>query len=92
MSRKNPDNPGVFVLGSTNIDLICRTEALPLPGETVLGGDVLQAFGGKGANQAVAAARAGARDDVERVPGVALPCSRARRGVLGYQSPGAPVL
>jgi len=61
MSLKNPDNPGVFVLGSTNIDLICRTEALPLPGETVLGGDVLQAFGGKGANQAVAAARAGAR-------------------------------
>ena len=50
----------VWVLGSTNVDLIVKTEHLPLPGETVTGGTFLQANGGKGANQAVAAARAGA--------------------------------
>lgn len=52
---------GVTVVGSTNIDLIVRSPHLPRPGETVLGEDLLQAAGGKGANQAVAAARAGAR-------------------------------
>ena len=50
----------VWVLGSTNVDLIVKTDHLPLPGETVTGGTFLQANGGKGANQAVAAARAGA--------------------------------
>jgi ribokinase len=48
------------VLGSTNVDLIVKTDRLPLPGETVTGGVFAQANGGKGANQAVAAARAGA--------------------------------
>lgn len=51
----------VWVVGSTNVDLIARAERLPKPGETVLGDDFLQANGGKGANQAVAAARSGAR-------------------------------
>jgi len=49
----------VIVLGSINIDLIVRTAHLPRPGETILGGEFLHVPGGKGANQAVAAARAG---------------------------------
>jgi len=48
------------VLGSLNMDLIVRTDRLPAPGETVLGGQFHTAAGGKGANQAVAAARLGA--------------------------------
>ena len=50
----------VIVVGSSNTDMIVRAERLPLPGETVLGGDLVTAAGGKGANQAVAAARVGA--------------------------------
>ncbi|MCD6415256.1 MAG: ribokinase [Planctomycetes bacterium] len=49
----------VIVIGSANTDLTVTAERLPEPGETVLGGDYVVAGGGKGANQAVAAARAG---------------------------------
>ncbi len=48
---------GVIVLGSINVDLVVRGSRLPRPGETVVGGTFFQASGGKGANQAVAAAR-----------------------------------
>lgn len=48
----------VIVLGSVNTDLVIRSERIPRPGETVLGGQFYRASGGKGANQAVAAARA----------------------------------
>ena len=51
----------VIVVGSSNTDMIVRADRLPLPGETVLGGDLTTAAGGKGANQAVAAARVGAQ-------------------------------
>ena len=51
----------VIVVGSSNTDMIVRANRLPLPGETVLGGDLTTAAGGKGANQAVAAARVGAQ-------------------------------
>jgi ribokinase len=48
------------VVGSVNADLTFTVDTLPRPGETVLAGSLLQASGGKGGNQAVAAARAGA--------------------------------
>ena len=50
----------VIVLGSINSDLVVRVPRLPRPGETVLGGEFAVHGGGKGANQAIAAARAGA--------------------------------
>jgi ribokinase len=50
----------VWVVGSVNADLIVRTERLPGRGETVAGSGVAHGLGGKGANQAVAAARMGA--------------------------------
>ena len=52
---------GVLVVGSANLDIVVPVERLPRPGETVAGGDRLEFWGGKGANQAVAAARAGGR-------------------------------
>ncbi len=50
----------IVVFGSINVDLVVRVEALPRPGETVLSPGYAAVAGGKGANQAVAAARAGA--------------------------------
>jgi ribokinase len=52
--------PRVVVAGSANMDLVGLAVRLPLPGETVLGDDFVMAPGGKGANQAIAAVRAGA--------------------------------
>lgn len=52
------DNSHIIVVGSINTDLVIRGPRLPRPGETVTGGKFFQAAGGKGANQAVAAARA----------------------------------
>src|SRR6266545_892720 len=52
--------PQVVVIGSANTDLVMRVPRWPLPGETVRGGGFQVLAGGKGANQAVAAARAGA--------------------------------
>jgi len=50
----------ILVLGSSNTDLTIHLPRLPGHGQTVLGGSLLTGPGGKGANQAVAAARAGA--------------------------------
>jgi ribokinase len=52
--------PSIVVVGSVNIDMVVKGKRLPGPGETVSGGHFLMAGGGKGANQAVAAARLGA--------------------------------
>jgi len=49
------------VVGSSNMDLVVKSPRIPVPGETILGGDFFMVPGGKGANQAVAAARLGAR-------------------------------
>lgn len=51
----------VVVVGSSNTDMIIRVTHIPRPGETILGGEFSMAPGGKGANQAVAAVRAGGR-------------------------------
>ncbi|MFL5860325.1 MAG: ribokinase [Solirubrobacteraceae bacterium] len=61
MSGRAPaGEPGsVFIVGSINIDLVLRVAHLPTAGETVSGGTLERHGGGKGANQAVAAARAG---------------------------------
>ena len=56
-----PTAKPVLVIGSLNMDLVARCEHLPRTGQTVFGTDFFSAAGGKGANQAVAAARLGAR-------------------------------
>jgi ribokinase len=53
-------NGKVVVIGSTNVDITMQLDHLPRMGETVTNGEYYQAFGGKGANQAVSAARGGA--------------------------------
>lgn len=50
----------IVVVGSSNMDLVVKSSRIPVVGETILGGDFLMVPGGKGANQAVAAARLGA--------------------------------
>jgi len=52
--------PSICIVGSSNIDLVVKSKRLPLRGETILGGEFLMVPGGKGANQAVAAAKLGA--------------------------------
>jgi ribokinase len=54
MSKKQ-----IVVVGSSNTDMIIKVDRIPRPGESILGGEFATAAGGKGANQAVAAARAG---------------------------------
>lgn len=53
------DKKKIFVIGSCNTDMVIKSDRLPTPGETVIGGTFLMNPGGKGANQAVAAARQG---------------------------------
>jgi ribokinase len=56
MSKKK-----IIVVGSSNTDMIIKLDHIPRPGETILGGEFVTAAGGKGANQAVGAARAGGK-------------------------------
>jgi len=55
------DVPTIAVVGSSNMDLVVKSKRIPATGETILGGDFIMAPGGKGANQAVAAAKLGAQ-------------------------------
>ncbi|MEX5296938.1 ribokinase [Kocuria sp. CPCC 205268] len=59
--REEPERPALTVVGSINIDLTAVCERLPAPGETVGGATLQRQPGGKGANQAVAAARLAGR-------------------------------
>lgn len=52
--------PKIIVIGSSNTDMVVKVPHIPAPGETIMGTDFMTIPGGKGANQAVAAARAGA--------------------------------
>ena len=61
MESRNSAGFDVVVVGSANLDLVARTSRLPKPGETVMGSHFFEACGGKGVNQAIAAARAGAK-------------------------------
>lgn len=47
----------IIVIGSSNTDMVIKADRIPVPGETIMGGDFIMSSGGKGANQAVAAAR-----------------------------------
>ena len=51
----------ILVIGSSNTDMTIKSDKLPLPGETILGGKFIMGPGGKGANQAVAARRLGGK-------------------------------
>ena len=64
---KGPGTPMIVVFGSFNVDFVMMVDRLPGPGETVLGRRYFLVQGGKGANQACAAARAGARGRVAMV-------------------------
>ncbi|MBN2270149.1 MAG: ribokinase [Sedimentisphaerales bacterium] len=55
----NSDAPKIVVVGSSNMDLVVKSQRIPAAGETILGGDFIMVPGGKGANQAVAAAKLG---------------------------------
>ena len=61
MKTKSVARPRILVIGSSNTDMIIKLGRIPRPGETILGGEFVTAAGGKGANQAVGAARAGGR-------------------------------
>lgn len=71
-------NPRVTIVGSLNLDHICRVEEFPCPGSTIAASDYIVARGGKGANQAIAAVRQGV--DVSMV------------GAVGDDQPGRQYL
>ena len=60
MRQIKQDKPKIVVVGSSNMDLVVKAPRIPAVGETILGGDFIMTPGGKGANQAVAAAKLGA--------------------------------
>lgn len=77
--------PKIVVVGSSNTDMIIKGDRIPAPGETICGGVFSTAPGGKGANQAVAAARAGA--DVTFVARVG-DDMLGRQAIEGYKKDG----
>jgi ribokinase len=78
----------IVVVGSSNTDMIIKVPRIPNPGETVLGGKYSTAAGGKGANQAVAAARAGGRVTFVACVGNDVLGSQA---IAGFKSDGIDV-
>ena len=77
--------PRIVVVGSSNTDMVVKSRRIPAPGETVTGGQFVMAPGGKGANQAVAAARLGAQVTLVAKVGDDL---FGRQAVEGYQNEG----
>jgi ribokinase len=73
--------PELTVVGSINLDLVARVERLPRPGETLSGATLERIPGGKGANQAVAAARLGANVHMVGCVGVDANADDALRGL-----------
>ena len=67
----------IIVIGSSNIDMVVKTSHLPVPGETILGGEFFMHQGGKGANQAVA---------VKRLGGNLIFVAKLGNDILGQQS------
>lgn len=75
----------IVVVGSSNTDMVVKSGRIPMPGETIVGGEFLVAAGGKGANQAVAAARLGAEVRfIARVGTDAL----GDQAIVGYKKDG----
>jgi ribokinase len=77
--------PRIVVVGSVNADMVVKSQCLPRPGETVTGGQFVMAAGGKGANQAVAAARLGAEVTLVAKVGHDL---FGRQAIANYQQEG----
>jgi ribokinase len=77
--------PRIVVVGSSNTDMVVKGQRLPAPGETVKGGQFVMAAGGKGANQAVAAARLGAQVTLVAKVGADVFGDQA---IAGYQKDG----
>lgn len=80
--------PGVVVVGSINVDIVASVPRHPAPGETVLGVGGGERPGGKGANQAVAAALAGAR---VAIVGAVGSDARAEAALVGLRAAGCDV-
>lgn len=78
------DPPEVVVIGSMNIDHVVEADAFPRPGETILGRTARVGLGGKGSNQAVAAALAGARTAMIARVGADDEGERARAGLAAH--------
>ena len=51
----------IYIIGSSNTDMVIKSNSIPKPGETIIGGDFYSFQGGKGANQAVAASKLGGK-------------------------------
>lgn len=79
------EKPKIVVIGSSNTDMVVKVPHIPAPGETILGTGFMTISGGKGANQAVAAARAGA--DVTFIACVS-DDSFGKQAVENYQADG----
>ncbi|MDA3613315.1 ribokinase [Polluticaenibacter yanchengensis] len=82
------NNKTIVVLGSSNTDMVIKSPKLPLPGETIIGGAFFMNQGGKGANQAVAAARMGA--DVQFISKIGTDIF-GKQSIKGYKDEGINV-
>lgn len=72
----------IVVIGSANTDLVVKTDRMPSPGETILGGSFMMSGGGKGANQGRRGFAAGRRSDLRGARGersVRRACARGYR-------------